>query len=71
LPVPASQLTGYLPLSIDEVVKKVERGVFILMLLLGVMMPLVGISIIFVYLLDRFVISNIKPLKRLLTNEQN
>ncbi|WP_268753056.1 hypothetical protein [Bacillus alveayuensis] len=41
------------------------------MLLLGVMMPLVGISIIFVYLLDRFVISNIKPLKRLLTNEQN
>lgn len=48
--------------------KKIERGVFILMLLLGVLMPLVGISILVVYLIDRFLLKKIKPLNRLLSS---
>ncbi|MGX1195066.1 PepSY-associated TM helix domain-containing protein [Metabacillus sp. SLBN-84] len=43
--------------------KNTARGVLIMMLILGVIMPLVGISIIAVYLLDRFVLRKIKPLK--------
>lgn len=44
--------------------KKVTRIVFFIMLALGVLMPLVGISIIVIYLLDRFVIPRIKPLQK-------
>lgn len=47
---------GKLGLPVKAKDKKVERGVFILMLILGLIMPLVGISVIIVYLLDRFVI---------------
>ncbi|WP_191556154.1 PepSY-associated TM helix domain-containing protein [Metabacillus idriensis] len=43
--------------------KKAARGVFFIMMIFGVIMPLVGISIIAVYLLDRFVFVRIKPLK--------
>lgn len=43
--------------------KKITRTVFIIMLFMGVIMPLVGISIIVVMLLDRFVFVKIKPLK--------
>ncbi|MBD8496917.1 PepSY domain-containing protein [Paenibacillus arenosi] len=39
------------------------RVVFVLMLVMGVLMPLVGISIIVVFVLDRFVLSRIKPVK--------
>ncbi|MDQ0862328.1 PepSY-associated TM helix domain-containing protein [Bacillus sp. V2I10] len=43
--------------------KKMTRTVFIIMLAMGVIMPLVGISIIIVFLFDRFVIAKINPLK--------
>ncbi|QOS97260.1 PepSY domain-containing protein [Brevibacterium sp. JNUCC-42] len=43
--------------------KKITRTVFFIMLAMGIIMPLVGISIIVVFLLDRFVFSKIKPLK--------
>ncbi|WP_286166194.1 PepSY-associated TM helix domain-containing protein [Peribacillus frigoritolerans] len=43
--------------------KKAARGVFFIMMIFGVIMPLVGISIKAVYLLDRFVFVRIKPLK--------
>jgi len=43
--------------------KKITRTVFFIMLAMGTIMPLVGISIIIVFLLDRFVIAKIKPLK--------
>jgi uncharacterized iron-regulated membrane protein len=33
------------------------------MLVMGMIMPLVGISIIFVFLLDRFVFTKIKPIR--------
>ncbi|USK34562.1 PepSY domain-containing protein [Bacillus sp. F19] len=42
---------------------KAVRGVLFIMLILGLIMPLVGISIIAVYLLDRFLFVKIKPLK--------
>ncbi|WP_243387834.1 PepSY-associated TM helix domain-containing protein [Bacillus kexueae] len=40
--------------------RNIERGVFVIMLLLGVLMPLVGISIIVVYVIDRLVLNRIK-----------
>ncbi|WP_018392740.1 PepSY domain-containing protein [Bacillus sp. 37MA] len=43
--------------------KKITRTVFFIMLAMGIIMPLVGISIIIVFLLDRFVLPKIKPLK--------
>ncbi|WP_191562509.1 PepSY-associated TM helix domain-containing protein [Metabacillus idriensis] len=43
--------------------KKVTRGVFIIMLALGIIMPLAGISIIVVFIFDRFIFVRIKPLK--------
>ncbi|WRP08660.1 PepSY domain-containing protein [Rossellomorea aquimaris] len=43
--------------------KKMTRAVFIIMMVMGVIMPLVGISIIIVFLLDRFVIPHNKPIK--------
>lgn len=43
--------------------KKITRGVFFIMIALGLLMPLVGISIIIIYLLDRFVFLKIKPLR--------
>ncbi|WP_374056788.1 PepSY-associated TM helix domain-containing protein [Rossellomorea sp. FM04394] len=43
--------------------KKMTRAVLIIMLVMGVIMPLVGISIIIVFLLDRLVFPHIKPLK--------
>jgi uncharacterized iron-regulated membrane protein len=43
--------------------KKITRTVFFIMVAMGVIMPLVGISIIVVFLFDRFVLSKIKPLK--------
>lgn len=48
--------SGAPPKSKDS---KVTRVVFFIMLGLGIVMPLVGISIIAVYLLDRFVFSKI------------
>ncbi|MGE8203596.1 PepSY-associated TM helix domain-containing protein [Heyndrickxia sp. NPDC080065] len=42
---------------------KVMRTIFFMMLAMGVIMPLVGISIILVYLLDRFIFMKIKPIK--------
>lgn len=42
---------------------KVVKTIFFIMLALGVIMPLVGISIIIVYLLDRFIFMKIKPLR--------
>ncbi len=44
--------------------KKITRGVFIIMLVLGIMMPLVGISIVVVFLLDRFVLPYIPKMQR-------
>ncbi|MCM3177250.1 PepSY-associated TM helix domain-containing protein [Cytobacillus horneckiae] len=44
--------------------KKVSRTVFVIMLIFGVLMPLVGISIIIVYILDRFVIQKFEPLRK-------
>lgn len=43
--------------------KKKTRVVFFILLFLGILMPLVGLSILVVYLLDRFVLIKIKPLK--------
>jgi uncharacterized iron-regulated membrane protein len=43
--------------------KKITRTVFFIMLAMGIIMPLVGISIIVVLFLDRFVFSKVKPLK--------
>ncbi len=43
--------------------KKITRTVFFIMLAMGIIMPLVGISIIIVFLLDRFILPKIKPLK--------
>lgn len=43
--------------------KKMTRTVFFIMLVMGIIMPLVGISIIIIFLLDRFVLPKIKPLK--------
>jgi uncharacterized iron-regulated membrane protein len=43
--------------------KKTKRTVFFIMLVMGMIMPLVGISIIFVFLLDRFVFTKIKPIR--------
>jgi uncharacterized iron-regulated membrane protein len=43
--------------------KKVTRAVFIIMIVMGILMPLVGISIVVVYLLDRFILSKIKPIQ--------
>ncbi|MFJ7974396.1 PepSY-associated TM helix domain-containing protein [Peribacillus sp. NPDC096379] len=43
--------------------KKLTRTVFFIMLVLGIVMPLVGISIILVFLLDRFVLPKFKPLR--------
>ncbi|KAB2328488.1 PepSY domain-containing protein [Cytobacillus depressus] len=43
--------------------KKITRTVFFIMLIMGMIMPLVGISIIMMFLLDRFVFPRIKPLK--------
>ncbi|GGE69762.1 PepSY-associated TM helix domain-containing protein [Priestia taiwanensis] len=42
--------------------KKVTRTVFFIMLVLGIVMPLVGISILVVWLLDFFVLSKVKQL---------
>lgn len=42
--------------------KKITTTIFFIMLALGILMPLLGISIIVVFLLDKFVISRIKPL---------
>ncbi|WP_338777757.1 PepSY domain-containing protein [Metabacillus sp. FJAT-52054] len=42
--------------------KKVTRTVFFIMLVLGIVMPLVGISIIAVFLIDWLLIKRIKPL---------
>ncbi|WP_417900195.1 PepSY domain-containing protein [Bacillus haimaensis] len=42
---------------------KIKRAVTIIMLLLGLVMPLVGISIIVVLLLDKLVVTRIKKLK--------
>jgi uncharacterized iron-regulated membrane protein len=42
---------------------KVTRTVFLMMLILGILMPLVGISIIIVFLLDRFILTRFRPLK--------
>lgn len=47
--------------------KKITRTVFFIMLGMGIIMPLVGVSIIIVFLLDRFVFTKIKPLKALLS----
>lgn len=43
--------------------KRTTRIVFAIMIILGILMPLVGISIIIVYLLDKFIFPLIKPLK--------
>jgi uncharacterized iron-regulated membrane protein len=43
--------------------KKITRTVFLIMLVMGIIMPLVGISIITVFLLERYVFMKIKPLK--------
>ena len=42
--------------------KNITRTVFFMMLVLGVIMPLVGISIIVVFLIDRFIVKRIKKL---------
>ncbi|ERN54009.1 PepSY domain-containing protein [Alkalihalophilus marmarensis] len=42
--------------------KRTSKIVFFIMLTLGILMPLVGLSIIVVYLLDRFLLSKIKRL---------
>ncbi|MDQ0270480.1 PepSY-associated TM helix domain-containing protein [Cytobacillus purgationiresistens] len=44
--------------------KKITRIVFVIMLIFGVFMPLVGISIIIVFLLDRLVFAKIEPLNK-------
>ncbi|UFU01301.1 PepSY domain-containing protein [Radiobacillus kanasensis] len=51
---------GAPPRSIDE---KITRAVFFFMIAMGVIMPLVGISIIAIFLLDRFVLKKVKPVK--------
>ncbi|MBE1556367.1 PepSY-associated TM helix domain-containing protein [Sporosarcina limicola] len=43
--------------------EKVTRIVFCIMLAMGILMPLVGISILFVFIVDRFILSKIKSLK--------
>ncbi|MEJ9232150.1 PepSY domain-containing protein [Peribacillus butanolivorans] len=43
--------------------KKITRTVFFIMLGMGVIMPLVGISIIIIFLLDRFFFTKLKPFK--------
>jgi uncharacterized iron-regulated membrane protein len=43
--------------------KKTTRTVFFIMLVMGMIMPLVGISFIVVFLLDRFVFTKIEPIK--------
>ncbi|WP_456270976.1 PepSY-associated TM helix domain-containing protein [Bacillus sp. AK031] len=43
--------------------KRITRTVFIIMLVLGVIMPLVGLSIVIIFVLDRFVFTKIKPLQ--------
>ncbi|MFC5774051.1 PepSY-associated TM helix domain-containing protein [Ectobacillus antri] len=47
--------------------KRVRIGVMIIMLLCGLIMPLVGISIIAVLILDKLIITNIKPLRNWLS----
>ncbi|TPE67338.1 PepSY-associated TM helix domain-containing protein [Halalkalibacterium halodurans] len=43
--------------------RKVSRAVFLIMMVMGIIMPLVGLSIIFIYFLDRFVLSKMKRLQ--------
>ncbi|MET3729534.1 putative iron-regulated membrane protein [Fictibacillus halophilus] len=43
--------------------KKLKPWIIVLMIITGIVMPLAGISFVFVFLLDRFVIPRVKPLQ--------
>ncbi|HIW32833.1 MAG TPA: PepSY domain-containing protein [Candidatus Paenibacillus intestinavium] len=50
--------------------KKVTVGLLIIMLICGALMPLVGLSILIVLLLDSLIISRIKPLRHWFSSEK-
>ncbi|MDO6654322.1 PepSY domain-containing protein [Anaerobacillus sp. 1_MG-2023] len=55
--------TGHSGAPRSSIDKRTTRTVFAIMIVLGVIMPLVGLSIIIVYLLDKFIFPLVTPLK--------